>query len=1846
MSKKKGHSQEMGASTSLTAEHLLRVNAQIGKWRDELITAGKGNRLLYYKPSRTSSLQITAPEEGTILARLQEGRKGWSFFEPLPSTTSTKHAKPTEIVTDKRDQDSLDSALTGLSRRSAQAFMEKGISVLYLTLGRLNWKDPKEDEPAKSPLVLVPIVIERESPRDPYVMRLGEDDPVLNPVLAIKLRVDFGIELPVLEDFTGDDGRFDFDGLWQATKKAIAKQKEWTVTREMTIGIFSFHKEVMFRDLQENASLIQEHPAVQALVLGSDVGGDFDFEPIPHEQLDERCPPEQLVSILDADATQRTAIAAAKERQSFVIDGPPGTGKSQTIANIIAELAHDGKHILFVSEKVAALDVVAERLTSRGLGDYVFKLHSGKITRKEVAQELARSLSEHPRPPPAMAESDIARLTNRRLALSDYAAAMNEVRRPLGRSLQQVLGHIAKLQHLPHAPPSPNVGLDLTPQDIEDIKEAAGRLSDAWDPIDKAETFHWRDATNEPFNSTTRQRLELLLKHAANAARDLKQTADSAAADLRVPWSVETAEHADRLLKLLDHAAQRPPGVPQTWAEIDPAALRRRLAERLPLLEDMSKLEAELLKRAGKDWAQLSPDVHNNLMSTLAHLSKSDIPWRVSDDATEAKLRSAVELLQDLPVHLRNVADQAKLIAPDFGFNVSSLSLEDARRLAELGKLASAPALPEPRWFEPHTIPILRQAVGALEQTINDYTRLERELRVVYKPTILEQDLEGIAARYETVHRHIFAFLSKQYREDKKAVAACTHEGRVSPRVKQTLRQAHEWQQVRNKLIALERRSSGITGGHYYKGTETNFEDLRSALDVANKALDLVGEQLDRKRLAKTLSVEATRDPATPLRATQLLDSVIAVSAALESAFGESARVVTKVPIDRARAWCEAILADVQKLLDIVSESRLGTNYNFELADLKNASKDRKHYHTLALEVQSTNEEDTAVFGPLWRGAATDPIPLAQAIAWVEELHVHYGPGLQGPAARRFLLLDPTEEVEPFRKRLRDLLRVWADGRGAAVDAFAEKAKDDVRHELDSSFRAAAAYLDILRHNLAQIAIWQDFARAKRDLDNAGLSPVVAYCESQIINRKELVAVIERSILERWADIVLKDDKRLGETRAESRDRLVEEFKALDRKLIEAASARVMTACNARRPRTNYGGVGVIVREGNKKKKHMPIKSLLSEAGPVVQAIKPCFMMSPLTVSQFLPPDLKFDVVIFDEASQVIPSDAINCIYRGNQLIVAGDQKQLPPTSFFHSLGEDSGEEYEEGQLDTFESILDQCKSSGFRSISLGWHYRSQHEHLITFSNHRFYSSRLITFPSSQQEDADLGIAFLHVPEGVYDRGARRDNPNEAKAVVQRILFHARNHPNLSLGVVALSEPQMSAIEAELARERSKPENMGLDSYFAEDRLKGFFVKNLENVQGDERDIVLISIGYGKDKDGKLSLNFGPINKGAGWRRLNVAVTRAKRRVEVVSSIAHLDFPVDLPNESVRHLRDYLRFAQEGPEFLIGTYTTEMGGFDSPFEEEVASAVRGWGHSVASQVGTAGYRIDLAIRDPKNPSRYVLGIECDGAMYHSGKVARDRDRLREAVLQNLGWRLHRIWGTAWYRDREKAEKQLREAINDAINAAPPRRASSELAVTPPPASRDEVELTERPGWVVPYKESRITEQYFPGIGAPDAQIILKRTLLQVVKIEGPVSWDLAQRRIFNAWGIQARARAQDAFERAALSLEREGQIAIDDRKFLTIPGRSLGHVRIHEEGSTPRKIEDVPREEMASALLTYVQDAKKMGREELTRRVAALFGWKRRGSEIQSTLDDLLESLVECGALREVGDHFEYGRDE
>ncbi|WP_407412675.1 DUF3320 domain-containing protein [Methanobrevibacter sp.] len=585
----------------------------------------------------------------------------------------------------------------------------------------------------------------------------------------------------------------------------------------------------------------------------------------------------------------------------------------------------------------------------------------------------------------------------------------------------------------------------------------------------------------------------------------------------------------------------------------------------------------------------------------------------------------------------------------------------------------------------------------------------------------------------------------------------------------------------------------------------------------------------------------------------------------------------------------------------------------------------------------------------------------------------------------------------------------------------------------DVPFEAWKEQLYNWRGQLSSLHLWSQYLNTKNALKTSNARMFVDSIEKRNIKKEDIEALVEGNFADSLLNILFVENHELATFVGELHENRIREFKDLDKKILVLNRKRIFQKLNSNIPKI-FGGTEnpqakILAGEFTRKSGHMPVRKLLEKAGGMIKQIKPCFMMSPLSIAQYLDPtneELQFDVVIFDEASQVKPEDALGAFMRGKTAVVMGDTQQLPPTSFFDQMSDADSDEEEATSLD-MESILHLCKLS-FPVKMLKWHYRSRHESLISVSNREFYDDDLLVYPSPSHNDPELGLKFHYNPNTAYARGSSSANPLEAGDVVEEIFNHFEKYGDTkSLGVGTFSVAQKNAIlEALEVKRKQHPE---YEPLFSDNKEERFFVKNLETIQGDERDVILISVGYGYDENRKMSLNFGPLNQDGGERRLNVLITRAREKCVVFSNFKAYDMHLTAnPPYGVKALKEFLAYAEN---LTLGTQQAEAYSKE-PFEDAIASFLEENGYTVDRQIGCAGFRVDLAIVDDENPGKYILGITTDGKMYSSSKVARDRDRLREQVLTGLGWKLYHLWSTDWYRNRDLGRKKLLENVEKSI----------------------------------------------------------------------------------------------------------------------------------------------------------------------------------------------------------------------
>lgn len=735
---------------------------------------------------------------------------------------------------------------------------------------------------------------------------------------------------------------------------------------------------------------------------------------------------------------------------------------------------------------------------------------------------------------------------------------------------------------------------------------------------------------------------------------------------------------------------------------------------------------------------------------------------------------------------------------------------------------------------------------------------------------------------------------------------------------------------------------------------------------------------------------------------------------------------------------------------------------------------------------------------------------------------------------------------------------------------------------------------------------------------------------SYILENERCQALLEKAYRE-WPELSRFDSMQHREK--------IERFIALDLSFMSNNISRILYEHWLNKPKpgnNNQGQMGILLREFQKKTRHLPIRKLMTRAGNIIQALKPVLMMSPLSIANFIEPgQLSFDIVIFDEASQVRPVEAFGALMRSKQAVVVGDSQQMPPTSFFDKVIEADKIDEDEDYVGDVESILGLFLAQNAPQRMLRWHYRSRHESLITVSNKEFYKNRLVVFPSSMQHAENMGLVFHHLKDTVYDRGNTQTNPEEARIVAEHVMRHAREHPELTLGVSAFSIQQMQAIIDRL--EIMRRVDPSAESFFQSHPEEPFFVKNLENVQGDERDVIFISIGYGRDKDGILTMSFGPLNREGGERRLNVLITRARQKCVVFSNITGDD--IDLSRSQSRGvacLKTFLTFAEKGIMDLPGETSRDA---ESEFELQVYEMLVEKGYTVHQQVGCADFYIDLAIVHPEDPGRYLLGIECDGASYHSARSSRDRDCLRQAVLERKGWNIYRIWSTDWFKspntEMAKLEQHISNLLSEKISSTPAKQVEQQpvqIERVQVDASDDEMFSATDKYTVYQGREFNSEFVYQPAF--------LSKLIYDILCVESPIHKDELIRRVLGLSGLsRAGSRIQNVFDVAISHNLRRGLISEKDN-FLYLRGREIKLRSRSDLPAVSKRFEYIPPEEIAMAIKTVIKSSFGMQQHEIPLSVAKVFGFSRTSDDIVERVIKILEDLERAEEIKKQGDTY------
>lgn len=1829
---------------------------------DLFFTIGRdGHSLSVYREDASDTEGVNQDDLTTQLQFLMADDINLEPLSTEPTETSARQPRANEIVF-KGDARTVIAALTRYRQRARSAMTEQGIEILYLSFGLLEWYESESsDQLFRSPLVLLPVRIERETALSPFQIVPTGEDPFLNPVLVRLLSVSFAIELL----YSSDDNDKTWEALLEYLRSQLAGFHRWDIIDENYLGLFSFAKFAMYQDLESHREEFLAHPVIQMLTgLVSDFADDDIYIPSA-DRLDDETTPKDTFHVLDADASQHEAIEAAKRGRHLVIQGPPGTGKSQTITNIIAEFLASGRSVLFVSEKMAALQVVYKRLEEAKLSKFCMLLHSDDTQRGPIIKSLAEMLDladESVHDPPPLAFSQILDL---RQQLNDYVRAVHNTSNPLGISAYTAHGQVALRHDAPRLTFEVD-GIDhLDSQRLAAMELAIQRLVPVGDVLLGARAHPWRYCTINEYTFGLSEDMGSRLSQLADSAHE----ASRLQGNIRRLWGLppdDSLDGARWLLGLLPFIQDRRQ-ILEEWLTIPTIEPLVRLGRDQLHIQSAFKARTKLLaERCSLGVLSLDFDT----ISEHLRIRNGEAAQRIKgEEASEvrvltqrAELLHSWERMLDAISNIRAISDH---ISNQIGLPVA-LTLPELRQQSRLLQQVLSITHPTPSWFDRS----LHERLRNLCTEVIDRQSLMRlqsaKFRARFSESVLSAETVDLLSRIETLYSSSLRVFKPGYHRDIKAIRAlATDSSEISYRESMDLlddlrsyHAAHSW-------LASNEQSIRSELGRGFDGVETDWDRLSASMSLVFSMLDewhdfpsaLRNYLLNDKRDTEVLQELSTRLEVSITEYSAAMTDLLRLIQIPTKTLDQDSSELPFSDIERIAVSDRQLLNRFWTAIDAVRDQCHSDQITPE--DALRTIEEAKAVLNLQAALVKQSDDLRSRFGLFFAGVETNWQGVLEGLEWAGVVRSYFPEVVPPTFINSLSTVLPDEKawaslescIANVTKLLQDLEPVFSpEGfRSAEVPLHIASLTD---------ISSWAKYLGDSVHQLQE---WIDYRNLARDAAAMGLSDFFVAVRRQQIPPSQWQDGFLRQLYSTWLKHLYGSSPALAKFRGHTHEEIIARFRELDREQFEYNSHRIVSSLQKRIPQTKFAPAssepGRLRRAASMKKRFKPLRTLFTEIPSLLPRLKPCMMMNPLAVARhFGMASIEFDLVVFDEASQILPADAIGAIGRGRQIIVVGDQNQLPPTDFFQAhidVEEDDDEEIPE-------SVLDFFLVAGTPYKRLRWHYRSRHEELITFSNREFYDSRLITFPSVMADTRPIN--FVHVNDGVYERGGSRANTIEARRVAESVAEHLRNSPHQSLGVITFSTAQMVAVNAAL--EVHKRNDPSLETLLAETGHDGFFVKNLEEVQGDERDAIIFSIGYGFDQTGKMSMSFGPLNRQGGERRLNVAVTRARETVTVFASFQPEDIHLDRTRaRGVHLLRSYLSFAKVGPIALESVITSEGGDPESPFEEAVATALTRAGLEIVPQVGVGGYRIDIGVRDP-DTGHYILGVECDGATYHSSKTARDRDRLRQQVLENLGWTIHRIWSTDWNSDPVGQTQKVVDAFDSAkhkladVRPRPvPARTSekSHSHAVPIEALRENQGIRSRPvhdalplqpltGIASPY-QAAILDVYPSIYGVENATSEhLINMITACVEAESPVHMERVMRGVaaglyVERVGSKIRGRLLQCIDTA----ERHG-LVVKRGFFLWSPSMIQTPVRGKDSAGNVRKIEEVAPEEIGACIVGVLGYSFSLTRDDLIRAVARELGYLRTGAYVSNAIRSQMRVMLESGVLHDTGSQISIAR--
>lgn len=1841
------------ASTKVNVAAIIS-EGRLLKWQQKLLDLTFRNKFLNFRETKLS-IPLLFHEPSLLEDHLAAGKRftidpmndlyqGYDFHRidglsgsaPIFRYISDEFSRK-RLLSPLSDEN-LSKRLLDLSRQTKHDLEESGVSTLFLSIGILIWPGDElhQHKEFRAPILLLPMKLSRKSAQDRFAVERSDEDTIINITLLEKLAQDYSVVLPGIDidHLPEDNSGVDVALILQKFRDVAAQHDGWKVSDEVWLSSFSFEKFIMWNDLKNRAQSLLTNPLVNHLVNNPGKVYNDSVSPVLPEDIDRDYKCSDIFAPLSADSSQLSAVLSAAKGKTFVLHGPPGTGKSQTITNIIAECLAIGKSVLFVAEKRAALEVVYNRLSQLGLTPFCLELHSNKSGKQETLEQFQQAINLAAHKSPEDWGTVSQQLETEKKNLNDYVNALHQVY-PVGLSPYQAICYLIAHPESFSFSVQKNIAL-ITQNDFEDLKRLGRTISSelrelpesAWDNFRHLDCKNWTpdwERNVKEISEWMARNIPVFINNVSHLCNDLGFGLDN-----------QSIESVNAVCALAKHLSQGE-SIPRDLYGADWRKTSSILKDFIPLGQQQDDILNEL---RSEHIAQLLPlgrlSTSRRITQGQGHLFifSPDAPLKLSSDSDDSFPTWGKEFFMLAKRYVDSANDlvsNIKLFFDTVGLSFEYFSEKHIFNALPIAQLAiSAPSLPKDFFTGEWNCfaSDIREMIiaGKKRDTVREKIKnFDLDRISVFDTQPIREEIEKNGNRPKVFRKLLAFFTCRKIKILLKDPKTPVEYGELP----QLLDQFDEYA-VSQKILNTLKPEHESRLGMLWNQTNADWDQLASLLQWGDQLHVLTAAYLpspdDQDQLCGNICLHLNRGDSAEE------SPFIRVSNGLAGLWDQYAKA--------SDLFFEFFFKNVHGNSKNARGTGLASEFvctgadeppsqkNYRIGDYVDLLGRFAATHIMLFSIAEKHRlHDKIEYW--WKNGVGSWDKLKQVVKYLDELEIR-GKTIcrenqsANERSQHFWaeLLHNSERMlfvqSPLQQKISSCDELWHEVRQKIVllQNLVNMIPAGRPDHAPDGLERYAAFAEMLSKEYANLRYWCLWKNEREKALAAGLDSIVLSIEDKIIKCDRLPYIIEHALIRKFCDEVFSVVGPLRDFLGTRHEDIIKNFQIFDEKyadltkrLIISKLAERLPSLRARRGQPIDGTpLGVLQRELNRQRGHKPIRKLLEEIGDILFDLKPCFLMSPLSVAQFLPAEKAvFDVIIFDEASQIPMEDAVGAIARGKQLIVAGDPKQLPPTIFFKNHSDDDANE---DNIVELESLLQECLADGFYQSHLLWHYRSRDESLIAFSNAHYYDNSLWTFPAPTVKNG-AAIHFNFVRNGIYDRTKTGTNPVEASAVVRQVVAKLTDPAfgDRSLGIVTFSIKQQFLIEDMLDEaRRNHPE---IEKFFDPSIKEPVFVKNLENVQGDERDVIFFSIGYAPDASGKFYMNFGPLNIDKGERRLNVAITRAKEEIVVFSSI-HAD-DIDLSKTAKagpRDLKEFLAFAETG--VLSSVVSVNEQGVYGGLESEVAKFLRAQGYDVTEKIGNSAYKIDLAVVSPNHPERYVLGIECDGEYYKNTKSARDRDKLRVQILERLGWKLCHVWSPSWLADRSRSERKLLAELEDAIKTEEQRLQDTSSLDQPTLFLEQEIskdalgELTDDVVDIecgVPYPDIDYSAEpifkdqilYPERFYEPSMRNILRQQLEFIISQEGPIVESLLQRRLVQTWGFNRIGnKISDVLSRVILHQGAEQQ---SDGQYVFWPqGKDLSSpenytiFRIpNKEGTNIRRLEQIPLIEIKNAMLWFLK---------------------------------------------------------